>query len=123
MVPSAFTRSLIDEKPAVIWGIPFGYPARRKIMVWVGRGRTLVRGRGTVEGTFACALIDADIQSAFHDEEKVKKRPSSLRASLKSGFSSKTHLRLFSSEEKEDDKNVLEVAIIWGVPLLDPTRW
>ena len=72
MVPSAFTCSLIDEEPAAIWGIPFGYPARRKVVVWVGRRRTLVRGRGTVEGTFACALIDADIQSAFDDEEKVE---------------------------------------------------
>lgn len=72
MVPSAFTRSLIDEKPAVIGGIPFGYPARRKVVVGVGRRRrTLVRGRGTVEGTFASALIDTNMQSVSYDEDKV----------------------------------------------------
>ena len=74
MIPSAFTRSLIDEKPAVVGGVPFGYPARRKVVVGVGRRRALVRGRGTVEGTFACALIDADIQSACYDEQKVKNK-------------------------------------------------
>ena len=97
MVPSAFTRSLIDEKPAVIRGIPFGYPARRKVVVGVGgrRRRALVRGRGTVEGTFASALIDTDMQSVSHDGDKVK---SSLRASLKSDNSAKTHLRLEKRE-------------------------
>ena len=74
MVPSALTRSLIDEKPAVIGGIPFGYPARGKVVVGVGRRRrALVRCRGTVEGTFASALIDTDTQSASHDEEKGKR--------------------------------------------------
>ena len=90
MVPSAFTRSLIDEKPAVIWGIPFGYPARREIVVGVGRRRALVRGRGTVEGTFARALIDTDMQSATHEGEKGKKRTLSLRAGLKTRIPPKT---------------------------------
>ena len=92
MVPSAFTRSLIDENPAVIGGIPFGYPARRKVVVGVGRRRrALVRGRGTIEGTFACLLIDTDMQSACHDEQKFKKRTTSLRTSLKSGNSPNTY--------------------------------
>ena len=123
MVPSAFTRSLIDEEPAVIGGIPFGDPARRKIVVWVGRRRALVRGRGTVEGTFACALIDADVRSASYDEVNFKKKRLSLGASLKVGVSPNRHLRPFSTEEKEEDKNILEVAIVWSVPLLDPARW
>ena len=91
MVPSAFTRPLIDEKPALIWGIPFGYPARRKIVVWVGRRRALMRGRGTVEGAFARALVDTDMQLASYDEGKLKKRTSSHKAGLKTRIPPKTH--------------------------------
>lgn len=61
-VPAAFTSALVDEKPAPIWGVPLSYPARRKIVIGVGRAR------GTVEGTFACVLVDADQKSAPQDE-------------------------------------------------------
>ena len=57
MIPATLTSSLIDEEPAAIGGVPFGYPARRKVMIGVGR-RALMRGRGTVEGTFTCTLVD-----------------------------------------------------------------
>lgn len=63
-VPAAFTSSLIDEEPAAIWGIPFRYPARGKVVIGVGRRGALMRGRGAIEGTFTCALIDADSTSA-----------------------------------------------------------
>ena len=58
-VPGALTSSLIDEKPATIGSVPLSYPARRKVVIGVGRRRSLMRGRGTVEGTFTSALIDA----------------------------------------------------------------
>ena len=51
-VPAAFTSLLIDEEPTAVRGVPFGYPAWRKVVVGVGRV-------GTVEGTLACVLIDA----------------------------------------------------------------
>ncbi len=52
-VPAAFTSLLIDEEPTAVRGVPFRYPAWRKVVIGVGRGI------GTVEGTFACVLIDA----------------------------------------------------------------
>ena len=66
--PAAFTSSLIDVKPATIGGVPFCYPARRQIVIGAGwrraLRRALMRGRRTVEGTFACALIDAGLELA-----------------------------------------------------------
>ena len=50
-VPTAFASALIDEEPSAVRSIPFGYPARRKVVI---------RVRRTVESTFACVLIDAD---------------------------------------------------------------
>ena len=32
-------------------------------------------------------------------------------------------LRVYPSVERGDDEHVLEPAIIWRVPLLDPARW
>ena len=62
---------LKEEVPAAIWGIPFRYPARRKVVVGAGSRRALMRGRGAIEGTFACALIDADSKSASHHLERI----------------------------------------------------
>lgn len=70
-VPAAFTCSLIDEEPAAIWGVPFRDPARRKVMIGARRRRALMRGRGPIEGTFACALIDADLKSASRHFERM----------------------------------------------------
>ena len=70
-VPAALASPLIDVKPATIRGVPFRYPARRKIVIGAGRRRALKRGGGTVEGTFTCALIDAGSESVSHDSESV----------------------------------------------------
>ena len=59
-VPATLTRLLVDEEPATVRGIPFGYPAGRKVVIGAGRGRR------TVEGTFTCMLIDADQRSAHY---------------------------------------------------------
>lgn len=69
--PAAFTSSLIDVKPATVGGVPFRYPAGRKIVIGAGRRRALMRGRGTIEGTFTCALIDAGSELVCHDPESV----------------------------------------------------
>lgn len=61
-----------------------------------GSRRALVRGRWAIEGTFACALIDAESWSASH-------------ACLKF--------------ERSYDEYILEIAIVWRIPLLDPARW
>ena len=74
MVPGTFTSPLIDEEPAVIGGVPFRYPARGKVVIGVGGRRALVRDRGAVEGTFACALIDADCKLASHGQEGMPHR-------------------------------------------------
>lgn len=77
-VPAALTSPLINEKPAAIGGVPFGYPTRGKVVIRIGRRRALMRGRGTVEGTFACALIDADIKLALHDPKSLSSLESCL---------------------------------------------
>ena len=40
-------------------------------MVGAGSRGALMRGRGAIEGTFACALIDADSKSASHHLERI----------------------------------------------------
>ena len=101
MVPGAFARSLIDEKPAAVGGIPFCYPARGKIVIGVGRRRDWMRGRWTIKGTFTCALIYTDFRLVSHDGKRMP------------------HPRI----EQEDDEYVLEPTVVWRVPLLDPARW
>lgn len=87
-------------------------------MIGAGRRGALKRGRGTVEGTFACTLIDADSKSASHDEERML----SLGSCLKSKCLQPNVSRLHLSIERGDCEYVLEVAVIWRVPLFDPAR-
>lgn len=53
-IPASFASILIDEKPTTIRSVPFGRPARRKVMIRVRR-----RMGRTIKGTLACILVDA----------------------------------------------------------------
>ena len=83
-------------------------------MIWVGRGRR------SIKSTFACVLIDADWKSASEDQ----KDGGSLEVLLKSDRPSPSLLaRVRLWVEEVNDENVLEPAIIWRVPFLNPARW
>ena len=70
------------------------------------------RGRGSIEGTFACVLIDADRKSALEDQTD-QGSPEVLANTP----------RVHTGVEEVNDEYVLEPTIIWRVPLLDPARW
>lgn len=87
-------------------------------MIGAGRRGALKRGRGTVEGTFACTLIDADSKSASHDEKKMLSLGSCLKSKCLQPNVTRIHLRI----ERGHYEYVLEVTVVWRVPLFDPAR-